>query len=207
MVLRSDLQLSWITGKDFNSSNVVLLCWYSYDISPILFMYVLQHLYFIHLICWSFLSTVPIFHVRYQKMPFDRDCEKGYDSSLRHHTHVNTGLLHCCFDSRASTVRWPAGVPLSAVSPSSQSSLSMWAGVWLRQSAAHSCSHSTKASMWHLTAMPDDRRMLPQAPEALPFKMWRRGPCHERRHLSLCQLRVLASFFPPTRGLLSVRGW
>lgn len=118
------------------------------------------------------------------------------------HTHVNTSLLIVILTP--GPLWRPAGVPVSL---SSRSSLRMWAGVWHWESAVHSCSHSTKTSMWHLTAMPDERRTPPQAIAALPFKMRPRGPCPERRHLwGLRHRGSLRLFFPPTCGLLSVLG-
>lgn len=129
---------------------------------------------------------------------------KGHDSSLRHQT------LMCMLPLASSLLFWLAGplcgLPVSAVSRLSQSSLRMWAGAWHWESAAHSCSHSTKTSMWHLTAMPDERRTPPQTDAALPFKMRPRGPCPERWHLSLRNRGSLRLFFPPTCGLLSVLG-
>lgn len=64
-------------------------------------------------------------------------------------TRSHQQLHHCYFDSVSS---WTAG------SPSSQSSWRMWAGVWHWESAGHSCSLSTKTSMWHLRVLPDERR-------------------------------------------------
>lgn len=116
-------------------------------------------------------------------------------------THSHQQLHHCYFDSWSSAVSsWTAG------SPSSQSSLRMWAGVWHWESAGHSCSLSTKTSMWHLRVLPDERRGPPQAGTALPFKMHPRGPCSERRHLSLRHWGSLHLFFLPTCVLLSVLG-
>lgn len=113
-------------------------------------------------------------------------------------THSHQQLHHCYFDSWSSAVSsWIAG------SPSFQSSLRMWAGVWHWESAGHSCSLSTKTSMWHLRVLPDEP---PQAATALPFKMRPWGPCSERRHLSLHHWGSLHLFFPPTCVLLSVLG-
>lgn len=101
-------------------------------------------------------------------------------------------LHHCYFDSWTSAASsWTTG------SPSSQSSLRMWAGVWHWESAGHSCSHSTKTSMWHLRVLPDERRGPPQAGAALPFKMRPWGPYPETWHLSLRHWGSLHLFFPP----------
>ncbi len=152
------------------------------------------------------MNTFP-FPDRYQRMPIGPWLwKRPWQHFEPPHScvHVNTSLLIVILTPRPL---WrPAGVPVSAASPFSQSSLRMWAGVWHWQSAAHSCSHSTKTSMWHLTAMPDERRTPPQAVAALPFKMRPTGPCPERWHLGLRHRGSLRLFFPPTCGLLSVLG-
>lgn len=107
-------------------------------------------------------------------------------------TRSHRQLHHCYFDPWTFAVSsWTAG------SPSSQSSSRIWAGVWHWESAGHSCSLSTKTSMWHLRVLPDERRGPPQAGTALAFKMCPWGPCSERGHLRLRHWGSLHLFFLP----------
>lgn len=99
---------------------------------------------------------------------------------------------HCYFDSQTGMASsW------TALSPSSQSSLRMWAGMWHGESAGHSCSRCTKTSMWHLRAMPDEGRGPPQAEAGLPFKMWVEGSLPWKVTPQPTPPRLLASFLSP----------